>query len=78
MADFSCPKYCPKRDPRCHGHCEKYLEEKAIHDEKLAKVRLEQDVKNYVNESIGRGLDYSARRKKDAYSYRIVGPKGRR
>lgn len=78
MADFSCERDCPKRKPGCHGHCEKYLKEKAAHEDRLAKEKLERDVQNYINNNIGRGMAYNARRKKDAYCYRIVGPKGRR
>ena len=51
MARFkiSCCRDCPDRHPCCHGHCEKYIQERAEYDETMAQKRKETDIRNGLN-----------------------------
>ena len=39
-------KNCQERHLGCHSHCEKYLKEKKLNDERRAKERIEAQARN--------------------------------
>lgn len=41
-------KDCADRHPGCHGHCERYLKEKAEHDDLAAKRRASLEYSRYM------------------------------
>ena len=51
MARFKidCCRDCPDRHPCCHGHCEKYIRERAEYDATMAEKRKETDLRNGLN-----------------------------
>ena len=43
-AIITCCKDCQERHPGCHATCEKYIKQKAEHDERTAEYRKEHSV----------------------------------
>ena len=60
MTTFSC-KGCEKRYPGCHGKCETYIAEKAIHDENKAAADKKRAVEYGLDSQFGRSI-YRARK----------------
>lgn len=46
---IDCCQNCPDRHAGCHGHCEKYIQERAEYDETMAQKRKETDLRNGLN-----------------------------
>lgn len=66
---IKCCRHCTERTARCHTYCKRYIEEKAIADEKRRK---EYDINGYVSEMIAhqQGWDAKARQNRRRWHYK--------
>lgn len=61
MSDFSC-KGCGSRHSGCHAKCEKYIAEKAAHEEKRAAERKAKNIEMGLDAHTFRAIERNAKR----------------
>ena len=66
---FRC-KDCNERHPGCHGHCEKYIEDKAAHEKRKAALSVENSLNAYVRYGSAKQMDAKAKQRKNRLGIR--------
>lgn len=65
---FRC-KDCAERYPGCHDHCEKYQEDKALHDKRRHDAFVKKQADMYISDNLRKVYDANAKRRKDQSGY---------
>jgi hypothetical protein len=63
MRSFTCAPDCPRREPGCHGKCEKYIQEKAAYEKRKAIVDKDRYIRQYMIDRKELSLSKAAKRK---------------